>query len=149
MKFVTKTFTRVKLLLFENDFFRDEDQFICSLMSILTGVLLPSIIHGLTGMLTGKEAVEYYAEVHTTEMNKYMHTIFMPCAVSGALLWIPALFKMDKYDANMCQTALYDMYMAHYISVDFWMGLKTSFVYYFALHYAKRYYVHYELRMIH
>ena len=88
-------------------------------------------------MLVGEPAVEYYAEVHQMPLNKYIHTLFMPAATSGALLLIPAVFKMDKYDANLCQTSLYLMYMSHYISMHLWIGLRIAFVYYFALRYAK------------
>ena len=144
MRFAMHAFAHCKYMLFNNGFVEDEEQFVTGLMAILTGLIVPSILNGLTGMLVGEAAVEYYAEVHQMPLNKYIHTLFMPAATSGALLLIPAVFKMDKYDANLCQTSLYLMYMSHYTSMNLWIGLRIAFVYYFALRYAKMYYIHYE-----
>ena len=49
------------------------------------------VLFNFLGVLHNNEGVDYYAEVHTTRWNAYIHTIGMPFTIHGMLLWIPSL----------------------------------------------------------
>mgnify|MGYP001279228787 CR=1 FL=1 len=41
------------------------------------------------------EGVNYYGEVHTSTLNRYIHTVGMPFTIYGMTQWIPALFNLN------------------------------------------------------
>ena len=106
------------------------------LLSMTLGVSLLFVLPQF-GVLTGKEGVDYYAEVHTTALNSYCHTIGMPFTIYGMLLWIPMLTKRSWPKYNHIQDCLYAMYMAHYICIHPRVGFLTALVYSVPLYYAK------------
>ena len=87
------------------------------------------ILFNYLGVLHDNEGVEYYAEVHTTRWNAYIHTIGMPFTIYGMLLWIPALLCKSSYDANRLQRSLYIMYMCHYLIINVYITLGIMLMY--------------------
>lgn len=59
-------------------------------ISCILGLVSHHVLHVLS-MKTGLEGVNYYAEVHQSKWNSYIHTLGMPFTIYGMLLWIPAL----------------------------------------------------------
>ena len=87
------------------------------------------IIFSLFGILHHNEGVNYYAEVHTTRWNAYIHTIGMPFTIYGMLLWIPSLLCNSSYDAKRLQKSLYIMYMSHYLIINAYITLGIMIMY--------------------
>ena len=87
------------------------------------------IIFSLFGILHHNEGVDYYAEVHTTRWNAYIHTIGMPFTIYGMLLWIPSLLCNSSYDAKRLQKSLYIMYMSHYLIINAYITLGIMIMY--------------------
>jgi hypothetical protein len=81
----------------------------------MTGLIIGPIMH-LLGMAIGEAGIEYYAEVHTSFSNSMVHTIFMPFTIYGAFLWIPYVFRLNKYDANVFQFSMFLVYAVHYLT---------------------------------
>lgn len=78
---------------------------------------------------SNQKGVDYYAEVHTTRQNIFVHVVCMPFTIYGMLYWIPALFFCNATEALYVQFALYLFYLAHYVKINH----VTSF--YFTLMY--------------
>ena len=87
------------------------------------------ILFNFLGVLHNNEGVDYYAEVHTTRWNAYIHTIGMPFTIYGMLLWIPAVLCKSSYDANRLQKSLYIMYMCHYSIINVYITLGIMLMY--------------------
>ena len=103
---------------------------------ITAGIAIPNVLY-YSGVLIGNRGVAYYAEVHTTALNSYCHTIGMPFFIYGTLLWLPMLVNTDNYKIYLdIQQFFYSAYMTHYILIDATIGLTTSIVYAVPLYYA-------------
>ena len=102
---------------------------------ILYGIFIPFLLKKC-GFLIGQEGVNYYAEVHTTELNSYIHTLFMPFTIYGMFLWIPRFLNLSLYNSIMFNICLYVAYMTHYILIDPLIGLILCFYYFIPLNYA-------------
>ena len=87
------------------------------------------VLFNFLGVLHNNEGVDYYAEVHTTRWNAYIHTIGMPFTIYGMLLWIPAVLCKSSYDANRLQKSLYIMYMCHYSIINVYITLGIMLMY--------------------
>ena len=74
---------------------------------------------------SNRKGVDYYAEVHTTRQNIFVHVVCMPFTIYGMLFWIPAMFMCDVTNAYEVQIGLYIFYLGHYIKID----PLTSFYY--------------------
>ena len=46
-------------------------------------------------MRNGWDAIYYYAEVHQSQWNSFIHTIFMLGTMTGGFIWVPALFNLN------------------------------------------------------
>lgn len=104
-------------------------------LGIYLGIFLPKLLH-TNGFLIGNAGVDYYAEVHTTQLNSYCHTLGMPFTIYGILLWLPMLFKLHWKRYIDIQKILYYMYMTHYIIMDVKIGLLIAFIYWYPLQYS-------------
>jgi uncharacterized membrane protein YGL010W len=96
---------------------------------LLGGAVFPALLARL-GYLTGQPGVDYYAEVHTTALNSYTHSLFMPFAMYGMLLWIPAVLRLTPLGAVRLDKCIYAAFMAHYLTIDVAVGLLVCAFYY-------------------
>ena len=107
------------------------------LSGITLGTVLPYLFN-LSGVLIGDAGVNHYAEVHTTALNSYCHSMGMPIFIYGTLLWFPVIFN-DNYNYKLytdIQRLLYTTYITHYISIDYTIGTAVGVVYAVPLYYA-------------
>jgi len=107
------------------------------LSGITLGTVLPYLFN-LSGVLIGDAGVNHYAEVHTTALNSYCHTVGMPIFIYVTLLWFPVIFN-DNYNYKLytdIQRLLYTTYITHYISIDYTIGAAVGVVYAVPLYYA-------------
>jgi len=74
------------------------------------------------GMLSGQEAVDYYSEAHTKDINSLIHTIGMPFTMYGMYMWIPGLFSLNRSSAKFARDIANTVYISHYAQID----LKTT-----------------------
>ena len=81
------------------------------------------------GMKSGDLGVEYYAEIHTSMLNSFVHSMCMPFTCYGFLYSIPSFLYLNKKQANILQTCLYMFYIGHYITIDFWTTVVFAIVY--------------------
>ena len=75
------------------------------------------------------EGVNYYGEVHTSTLNRYIHTVGMPFTIYGMTQWIPALFNLNPKNSQSLLVNLYLIYFAHYFSINYKIGFLYSLVY--------------------
>jgi uncharacterized membrane protein YGL010W len=115
---------------------------------VFIGLWVPFMLRVVFGTQTGMEGVSYYAEVHTTTLNRMIHTIFMPITATGFLLMIPNVLGLYTTQAHKLQDVLYMSYIVHYATFDIATAYKTMIVYYFAVKYAKDHYIWYEATMM-
>ena len=108
--------------------------------AIITGIIIPNFLH-YNGFYIGESGVDYYAEVHTTKLNSVIHTIGMPFAMYGMLLWIPVVFNLNCRSYIAIQRFLYISYMTHYILIDCCIGLNTAVIYYIPVYYSNKLYL--------
>ncbi len=107
--------------------------------AIFTGFFLGSIL-SLFGIMNGSEAVTYYGEVHQSQWNSNIHTLFMPFTSFGFLLAAPVVLRLEKPTANVFQDCVYLLYSTHYLTINFTIGLVYSALYYLVLDFAKHFY---------
>jgi hypothetical protein len=112
-----------------------------NVVAIIIGYFAP-IYLAYHGMLVGEKGIDYYSEVHTSKMNSYIHTVYMPLTIYGMFLWIPQVFNTSFNNAINIQTFLYYMFMTHYISINWKMGLLIS------IYYAIPRYIAYETYIV-
>ena len=60
------------------------------LLYILCGISSHILLKPI--MLISNKGIEYYGEAHTTTLNCYIHTIFMPISMIGIILFIMCFF---------------------------------------------------------
>ena len=108
--------------------------------SILIGLFLSTCFYYM-GIMHGLDAVNYYAEVHKSQWNSNIHTLFMPSSCYGILIAVPAIFKMTKKNANILQEFVYYFYISHYLTISLKIGVTFGCIYYFVQECAKRYYM--------
>ena len=92
------------------------------------GILVPLALDHF-GFLTGQAGVDYYAEVHTSRLNSYIHTAFMPFTIYGMLLWIPRALNLSFNDSLHFDMCIYVTYMTHYLTISAWVGLAACLYY--------------------
>ncbi len=113
--------------------------FYYKLDTILIGFFFQFILNCF-GILTGDEAINYYGEVHQSNWNSNIHSIFMPITSFGFLLGIPSLFRLNRYDAHIFQDCVYLFYTVHYSTISLKIGMVFALVYYQVLIKAKNNY---------
>ena len=86
------------------------------LLGTFMGILTQPIFN-LFGVYTGEQAVQYYAEVHQSKWNSFIHTLGMPFTYYGILLCVPTLFSNDKTTVARLQLFLYPYFISYYMTV--------------------------------
>lgn len=99
---------------------------------IICGILIPNLLK-LCGIKIGQEGVDYYAEVHTTKLNSYIHTFFMPFTIYGMFLWIPQFLNLGFYNSIRFNICLYISYMTHYMIINPLIGVILCIFYFIPL----------------
>ena len=67
-------------------------------------------------ILSGQEAVDYYAEVHTSTSNSILHTLFIPYASYYLYSALPQLFCLPKHQGNHMIISVNLAYFAMYFT---------------------------------
>jgi hypothetical protein len=93
------------------------------------GVIVAPTCLRYLGFLTGQDGVDYYAEIHTSQLNCIIHTIGMPFVAYGSLLIVPALTRAGPRRYAIIQRCIYVAYMGHYMTINAHIGLLTAAVY--------------------
>ena len=109
------------------------------LESIFTGYFLTTIL-SIMGIMNGNEAIIYYGEVHLSQWNSNIHTIFMPFTCYGFLLAVPAIMQLNNRKANVLQECVFLFYTAHYLTISFYITIPFMCIYYPVLYFAKHFY---------
>lgn len=117
---------------------------------VYMGLIVPSIL-SLFGVYIGQRGVNYYGEVHSTFHNAMVHTICMPFTIYGMLLWIPntllyltghnTMTYQNRLIGRDIQRYLYIMYMTHYLTISFKIGISLIILYSIPLYYANTKYI--------
>lgn len=103
--------------------------FVSIIIPTIIGVyLLPKMLD-LCGILHGEEGVIYYAEVHKSKFNSYIHTIFMPFTYLGFNMAVPAILGLSVRQASRLQLAFYCMYITHYMTINIHSGVLCAIIY--------------------
>lgn len=88
------------------------------------------------GLETGLPAVQYYSEIHTSQINSLIHTFGMPFVAYGSLLIVPVLWNGTVRSYVFVQKAVYITFMSHYVAIDPRVGIVASLVYLAPTHFA-------------
>lgn len=103
-------------------------------LTVVAGIwTYPLLDHA--GYLVGVDGVRYYAEVHQSEHNSWIHTFFMLGTVYGASCWVPAVFGMvlgkwyNGYHKKRTQWIVWTWYLTHYAMFDPTVALATALWY--------------------
>ena len=88
------------------------------------------------GLETGLQAVEYYSQIHTSQINSLIHTLGMPFVAYGSLLIVPVIWDGTVGSYVFVQKAIYVTFMSHYVGMNPKIGLITSLVYLAPTHFA-------------
>ena len=99
---------------------------------VFYGILVPLALDYF-GFLTGQAGVDYYAEVHMSRLNSYIHTAFMPFTIYGMFLWIPRALNLSFYDSLHFDMCIYVAYMTHYMTINAWVGMVACLYYFVPL----------------
>lgn len=99
------------------------------LLGSFLGCMTPFIFN-LVGVYTGQEAIEYYAEVHQSKWNSFIHTIGMPFTYYGLLLCVPPIFCRTKRNIARLQLFFYPYFISYYLYLNFWVGLIVAICYF-------------------
>tara|TARA_B100000963_G_C22612731_1_gene665700 strand:- start:601 stop:1134 length:534 start_codon:yes stop_codon:yes gene_type:complete len=102
--------------------------------------LLTQPIFNLLGIFTGEQAIQYYAEVHQSKWNSFIHTLGMPFTYYGLLLCVPTLLSNNKMTVARLQLFFYPYFISYYMTLDFFTGILVALCYLPSQIYAIRYY---------
>lgn len=97
------------------------------LLALFVGLNVGRLLD-LMGIMNGQKAVDYYAEVHQSSWNSWVHTFFMPYTFLGFTLSVPTLFSFK--DPLIFQMSILLGFIVHYITIDPIIGLGTFILYY-------------------
>ena len=95
---------------------------------ILIGLYLPRLLNRCH-ILYHTPGIDYYAEIHTTTLNAFSHTLGMPFTCYGILLWFPLMWQCSWQRYHEIQSCLYFAFMTYYIGIDAFIGFYTALVY--------------------
>lgn len=100
------------------------------------GIFLPKV----SGVLSGQEGVNYYAEIHQSRWNSWVHTIFMPFTYGGFNLAVPALLSMPARPARRFRWLVFGTYVIHYASINILVALLVAYFYTYVIRFANTLY---------
>lgn len=104
-------------------------------LSFIIGLNITYILDSFK-IINGQEGVDYYSEVHTSKFNLYMHTVFMPFTYGGFNLAIPAILGMSRNNSFIMQLSFYIIYITHYISFNYFIGVMFGLYYAMPFHFS-------------
>lgn len=93
-----------------------------------------------SGIVSGLKGVEYYAEIHQSSWNSWMHTLFMPFTYGGFNLAIPGLLKMPFRAATKFRWLIFVSYLFHYVTISRVTTLLIALFYGSMLSYLDEFY---------
>ena len=114
-------------------------QFGVYFVTFLWALIMPDILNYF-GMQVGTVAIDYYAEIHQSPINIYIHTIMLPISIGGYCLGVPALFCLPPYWATLWRTSMYLMYFIHYFTINQCVAYVFLLIYGGSLYFAEKYY---------
>jgi hypothetical protein len=85
----------------------------------------------LFGMRHSKDGVYYYAEVHKSVWNSYIHTAFMPLTMLGFYVAIPAFFEFSRRGAYALRRLSTAFYFGIYVRIS--PAIAVLFLAYYAI----------------
>lgn len=91
-------------------------------------------------MRYGWDGIDYYAEVHMSMWNSYVHTVFMLCTMEGMFIWIPALFDLNDLQALFLRINVGIFYFGLYFSISPVIAILTAVYYYLPFYDSEIYY---------
>lgn len=92
--------------------------------------LVARILLPVLGVATGMDGVDYYGEVHNAALNRWVHTLLMPVAAYGALLWMGDLLAPPFTPRRgYVQVGAYFFYLAHYVTISVKVAAAVALVY--------------------
>jgi uncharacterized membrane protein YGL010W len=100
----------------------------CRFLAFFIGGYM-SNLQTLIGMRSLQDGVDYYAEVHTSPFNSYIHTIGMPFTAYGILLWICNVFQLTMEEAKCFLCAVLIIYTVHYSYINTYIALLVMTYY--------------------
>lgn len=99
------------------------------LLSAVALGLFTSTIFDKYDILYGREGLDYYAEVHKSKFNSWIHTFFMLGTVYGFSCSVPALFPINGQFRNLMQRFVWIWYLSHYTTIDIGTTIGVFFAY--------------------
>ena len=99
------------------------------ILYILGGVFGPAFLNQWLGFSIYNTAIDYYAEVHTTMLNKIIHVIFMPVTIYGLLLGGSSFLELDENKSLKFHCRMLLFYGWHYLLIDNYVAFKFVIVY--------------------
>jgi len=105
------------------------------LFLLFGGMLVSPALNSLN-VTNGVDALDYYAEVHLSKWNSWMHTIGMPFTVYGISCWFPAIFCLKPEYRNVMQKYIWSMLFVHYLTIDPLRGALCTLFYTPTMYYA-------------
>lgn len=86
-------------------------------------------------------ALGYYNSIPIIDINLSLCLIFKPITYYGILLWLPAIFKLSKLNANNLQLYLHLFYFAHYYTINLYVSILYLILYGVPTYYARIHYI--------
>ena len=84
----------------------------------------------------GFEGVKYYDETHPSKIIALSNTILLPLRIYGLLILITNLFVIKSYTQKVVIWCFYFFYVAHYLTINFKVGVLFGFVAFYPLMFA-------------
>lgn len=92
--------------------------------------LIFKYITNLLGILSGEQAIIYYAEIHENYYNEIIHRTTIPIATYYFLNSVPQLLGLDYTNSAKLRGGIYTVILTHYaIDIDFLNAINVAIVY--------------------
>ena len=114
-------------------------------LNLLLNGLSLSVIFDNFNITNGIDGVNYYAMVHQSKWNCWVHSIGMLFTFYGISCWFPALLPITRYDRNKLQLYTWFLYFIHYLTIDIYGALLFVIIYSASMYFAyNRVYYEYD-----
>ena len=110
-------------------------KFICNSSMFLFGYYFHNY-QEILEMYSLDKAVNYYGEIHTSQLNKIIHGLFMPLTMYGFLLSIPVILDLDKLYAYILRVWVFYFYLGLYYQIDTFYTILFAIIYYYPFKFA-------------
>jgi hypothetical protein len=123
--------------------------YLCDIYFIgITLGILTTPIFNILGVYSEDKAIEYYGEVHTSMLNSFIHTIFMPFTYYGLLIGVPGLIFKNKRNIFLLQRFFYTYFISYYLTLNTLIGGIIAIYYLPGQIKAENYYKNYSFNRI-